>query len=127
MNRELFDNAWEIHEFAMKEMEIYQPYGDSPVIVKKAPTLEQAKAFVECAKQKREYLLTGCYGGRHYTYEEGQKIFRRYEQFEEMALDMRDVVFIEDEKQGLRRVTGELLVPALFDSRKVLLCRRAQR
>ena len=29
---------------------------------------------------------------------------------------MRDVVFVEDGKLGLRRVTGELLVPALFDS-----------
>ena len=113
-NREYFDTAWEIHEFAMQEMEVYQPYGDSPVVVKKAPTLEQAKAFVECAKQQREYLLSSCYGGKHYSYEEGQEIFRRYEQFKEMALDMRDVVFIEDGKQGLRRVTGELLVPALL-------------
>ena len=55
MNREYFDTAWEIHESAMQEMEMYQPYGDSPVIVKKAPTLEQAMAFVECAKQKRKY------------------------------------------------------------------------
>ena len=116
MNREYLDTAWEIHEFAMQEMELYQPYGDSPVVVKKAPTLEQAKAFVECAKQQKEYLLSSCYGGKHYTYEEGQEIFRRYEQFKEMALDMRDVVIIEDGKQGLRRVTGELLVPALFDS-----------
>ena len=35
MDREYFDTAWEVHEFAMQEMEIYQPYGDSPRVVKK--------------------------------------------------------------------------------------------
>jgi hypothetical protein len=108
--------AWDIHEIAMKGMDIYQPYADCPIVVRKTPTIEQAKAFVKCAQQKRDYLHSGCYGGLHYTYEEGQEIFQQYEKFEEMAFDMRDVVFIEDGKQGLRRITGELLVPAIFDS-----------
>ena len=115
MRRDFGMTAWDIHEIAMKGMDIYQPYADCPIVVRKTPTIEQAKAFVKCAQQKRNYLHPGCYCGRHYTYEEGKEIFRRYERFVEMALDMRDVVFVEDGKQGLRRVTGELIVPAVFD------------
>jgi hypothetical protein len=108
--------AWEVHELATKREEIYQPFSDDPVVLRKLPALEQAKAFVDCAQHQREYLLSLCYGGKRVTYEEGQEIFRLFDEFEEMALDMRDVVFVENGKQGLRRVTGELLVPAMFDS-----------
>lgn len=108
--------AWEVHELATKREEIYQPFSDDPVVQRKTPTIEQAKAFVDCAQRQREYLLSLCYGGKRLTYEEGQEIFRLFDEFEEMALDMRDVVFVENGKQGLRRVTGELLVPAMFDS-----------
>jgi hypothetical protein len=107
--------AWEVHEFAMKREEIYQPFADDPIVIRKSPTIEQAKAFVDCAQRQRECCLARCYGGRHTTYEEEQEINRLFDKFEEMALDMRDVIFIEDGKQGLRRVTGELIVPAVFD------------
>lgn len=108
--------AWEVHELATKREEIYQPFSDDPVVLRKLPALEQAKAFVEIANKQKEYLLSLCYGGRRFTHEEGDEIIRQYDQFEEMALDMRDVVFEENGKQGLRRVTGELLIPAIFDS-----------
>ena len=108
--------AWEVHELATKREEIYQPFSDDPVVQRKPPTIEQAKAFVEIANKQKDYLLSLCYGGRRFTHEEGDEIIRQYDQFEEMALDMRNVVFEENEKQGLRRVTGELLIPAIFDS-----------
>ena len=108
--------AWEVHELAMTRDEIYQPFADDPIVMRKPPTIEQAKAFVEIANKQKEYLLSLCYGGRRFTHEEGDEIIRQYDQFEEMALDMRDEVFEENGKQGLRRVTGELLIPAIFDS-----------
>ena len=111
--------AWEVHELATKREEIYQLFSDDPVVQRKPPTIEQAKAFVEIANKQKEYLLSLCYGGRRFTHEEGDEIIRQYDQFEEMALDMRNVVFEENEKQVLQ--VNCLFLLSLTVSRNVMI------
>lgn len=108
--------AWEIHEMVMREFEVYQRYGEDPVILRVIPTPEQAREYVECVKKldrytRRRYLE----GMERISPEEMDQLFKQEELFERMALDMRDVIFEEDGNKGLRRVTGEIVVPALFD------------
>ncbi len=108
--------AWQIYEHAMREFEVYQPYGDSPVIHRVSPTEEQAKEYVDCAKKLYQYMsCQHAEGTERISSEEADALFKRDKEYEEMALDMRDVIFVEEGKKGLRRVTGETIIPALFD------------
>lgn len=108
--------AWEIHEMAMKDLEKCETSIDDSIVQRNIPTLEQARTYVDC-----EYKLN-CYWRRKYpegiipiSYEESEELFKRKMEYDVMALDMRDVIFEEDGKKGLRRVTGEIVVPPLFD------------
>ena len=108
--------AEELYAFAMKEMEVYQPYSDSPEVKRVIPTAEQAREYVDCALMLH-YYMEGRYpeGVERLSDEDVQPLFEKEEKFKEMALDMRDIVFSVDGKYGLRRITGEVIVPALFD------------
>lgn len=105
-----------INKFVLVSYEEYQPYSDVPAKIRVKPTEEQAREYVKCVKT----LL--CYYENRYpegiesiTPDEYHELSKKEEEFAEMALDMRDVIFEENGKVGLRRVTGEVLVPALFD------------
>ena len=108
--------AEERYDLVQRSMEVYQPYSDSPEMKRVKPTAEQAREFVDCALMLQYYLEQRHPDGvKRLSYEEAQPLFEEYEKFEEMALDMRDIVFSVDGKFGLRRVTGEIVVPAMFD------------
>ncbi len=108
--------AWQVHEHAMREFEMYQPYGDSPIIRRVVPAEKQAREYVDCARKLYQYMSCQyAEGTERITYEEADVLFKRDKKYEEMALDMRDVVFDDEGKKGLRRVTGETIIPALFD------------
>ena len=115
MNQHMW-TAEEIYAFAMKDLEVYQPYSDSPEVKRVMPTAEQAREYVDCVLML-QYYMEGRYpeGVKRLSYEEAQPLFEKEEKFKEMALDMRDIVFSIDGKYGLRRITGEVIVPALFD------------
>lgn len=100
--------AWEIHEMAMKDLEKCETSIDDSIVQRNIPTLEQARTYVDC-----EYKLN-CYWRRKYpegiipiSYEESEELFKRKMEYDVMALDMRDVIFEEDGKKGLRRVKLE--------------------
>ena len=79
------------------------------------PTEEQARDYANCVKTL-QYYYSNSYpkGVTPIGYEDAQELEKRVEHYESLHLDMRDVAFMSDEmKMGLRRVTGELLVPAL--------------
>ena len=105
-----------IHSWAMTRLEEYQPYSDYPIVQRVSPTIAQAKEYIECA-QTLQYALEGHYpeGVKHLSFEEVEQLLKKDEHFQEMALDMRDIVFSINGKYGLQRVTGEVVVPAIFD------------
>ena len=80
------------------------------------PTEEQAREYVKCVKTLQCYYEgIRVEGIEKISMDEYPAFSKKEEEFAEMALDMRDIIFEENGKVGLRRVTGELLVPALFD------------
>ena len=112
--------AKEVHDSVIRNDDYYSFYDDDlddfVEIKRKTPTLEQANAFIEITNKQRNYMIDTCCGRMKYDFDEGERLSKELDKFEEMALDMRDVIFTENGKQGLRRVTGELLVPPIFDS-----------
>ena len=108
--------AWQIHEIVMKEFGFVQRYADDPVVQRVVPTTEQANEYVNCVDKlycytRRSYPI----GMKPITPEEAKELYIKEKMFDEIALDMRDIIFEEDGKKGLRRVTGEVIVPPLFD------------
>ena len=110
--------AQEVHESAYDD--IYSFYDDDlddfVEVKRKIPTMEQANAFIEIVNKQRNYMIDTCCGRLEYDFDEGERLSKGVDRFKKMALDMRDVVFSENGKQGLRRANGKLLVPAIFDS-----------
>lgn len=105
-----------INKKVLKGYPVFQPYSDNPFRLRVKPTEEQAKEYVKCVKTlKCFYENRYPEGSERITREEYPALLKKEEEFAETALDMRDVIFEENGKVGLRRVTGELLVPALFD------------
>ena len=105
-----------INKFVLVSYEEYQPYSDVPAKKRVMPTEEQAREYVKCVKTLQYfYEGTRFEGVEKISWDEISALSKKEEEFAEMALDMRDVIFEENEKVGLRRVTGEVLVPALFD------------
>lgn len=105
-----------INKKVLKGYPVFQPYSDDPFRLRIKPTEEQAREYAKCV------ITLQCFyenrypeGTERITREEYPALLKKEEEFAEMALDMRDVIFEENGKVGLRRVTGELLVPALFD------------
>ena len=105
-----------VNKFVLVSYEEYQPYSDVPAKKRVMPTEEQAREYVKCVKTL-QYFYEGTRFERveKISWDEISALSKKEEEFAEMALDMRDVIFEENEKVGLRRVTGEVLVPAIFD------------
>jgi hypothetical protein len=105
-----------INKFVLLGYEEYQRYSDVPAKKRVKPTEEQAREYVKCVKTL-QYFYEGVRfeGIEKISWDEYPAFSKKEEEFAEMALDMRDVIFEENGKVGLRRVTGEVLVPALFD------------
>ena len=105
-----------INKFVLANYEEYQPYSDVPAKKRVKPTEEQAKEYWKCVKTLQCYYEgIRVEGIEKISMDEYPAFSKKEEKFAEMALDMRDIIFEENGKVGLRRVTGELLVPALFD------------
>ena len=105
-----------INKLVLVGYEEYQPYSDVPAKKRVKPTDEQAKEYVKCVKTL-QYFYEGIRleGIAEISWDEYPAFSMKEEEFAEMAFDMRDVIFEENGKVGLRRVTGEVLVPAIFD------------
>ena len=105
-----------INKLVLVGYEEYQPYSDVPVKIRVKPTQEQAREYVKCVKTLQCYYENRYPEGiKKISWEEYQVLSKKEDEFADMALDMRDVIFEENGKVGLRSVTGELLVPAIFD------------
>jgi hypothetical protein len=105
-----------INKWAIKGYLVFRPYSDDPYRLRVKPTAEVAKAYVDCASIiQYHYENVFPEGMERLSPEEHQNLFKKEEEFSAMGLDMRDEVFEENGKVGLRRVTGEVVVPALFD------------
>ena len=105
-----------INKLVLVGYEVYQPYSDVPAKIRVKPTEEQAREYWKCVKTLQCYYENRYPEGiERITDDEYPELSKKEEEFAAMALDMRDVVFEENGKVGLRRVTGEVLVPALFD------------
>ena len=108
--------AENINRSVLKGYLVFQPYSDDPFKLRVKPTKEVAEAYVNCVKTLQcFYDNHSCEGVKRITWEDSQVLSQKEEEFDAMGLDMRDVVFEENGKVGLRRVTGEVVVPALFD------------
>lgn len=108
--------AESINKFVLANYEEYQPYSDVPAKKRVKPTEEQAREYVKCVKTLQCFYENRYPEGMEkISWDEYHVLSKKEEEFAEMALDMRDVVFEENGKVGLRSVTGELLVPAIFD------------
>ncbi len=105
-----------INKLVLVGYEEYQPYSDVPAKKRVKPTEEQAREYVKCVKTLQCYYENRYPEGiERITPDEYPELSKKEEEFAEMALDMRDIIFEENGKVGLRSVTGEVLVPALFD------------
>ena len=84
---------------------------------KRIPTKEEAEDFIRCV-----YLLIYYYsnsypkGVTHLTEKEMKATRKKERTYDIARLDMRDVIFSENGKQGLRRATGDIVVPPVFDA-----------
>lgn len=105
-----------INKYVLVGYEEYLPYSDVPAKKRVMPTEEQAREYVNCVKALQCYYEgIRVEGIEKISMDEYPTFSKKEDEFANMALDMRDVIFEENGKVGLRRVTGELLVPALFD------------
>ena len=81
------------------------------------PSTEEAKKYLRCVKLLISYY-SNCYpkGMEHLTNKGAKLLQKQEETYDAMKLDMRDVIFSENGKQGLQRATGEIVVPPVFDA-----------
>jgi len=76
------------------------------------PTPEQAEDYAKCVR-----LLQLYYENIEPLTDEQVKEFEtKRDMYDSLNLDMRNIVFAENGKKGLKSATGKLLVPALYDA-----------
>jgi len=77
------------------------------------PTPEQAADYIHCVRSLELY-----YEGRNQelTEDDADDMECRVEKYDCLCLDMRDVIFEENGKVGLKNLLGQTLVPAEFDA-----------
>lgn len=82
----------------------------------RVPSVEEAKHYILCVELLIYYSYSFTEGIKTMA-EIGEKRLRKQEDlYDAMKLDMRDVIFSENGKQGLRRATDEIVVPPIFDA-----------
>ena len=105
--------AEQIHFLTMNEAQYWWDSNQKRWRGRTRPTKEQAQDYVECVKMLRAYYSNEYPKGmKRITSQESKRLEEKVSHYRELHLDMRDVpVQGPHGKQGLQRVTGELLVP----------------
>lgn len=83
---------------------------------RKQPTTKQARDYIHIVKALRHYY-ENCWPMNtiRITSEQASDYERRKAEYCELHLDMRDVIFHESDKVGLKNLLGDVIVPAEFD------------
>lgn len=113
---ERYLTASQIHFLAMNSSEYWWNEDLKQWRPRIKPTEEQAKDYVHCVKMLLSYY-SNCYpkGVSPIDDKEAQLLEEKVKGYEDMHLDMRDVLaFDKGFKFSLRRVTGEVVVPPLY-------------
>lgn len=105
--------AEQIHFLTMNEFEYWWDSTRKRWRERIQPTKEQAQDYIRCVKMLRAYYANEYPKGmQRITSEECQILEERASHYREMHLDMRDVPLQGPHgKQGLQRITGEVVVP----------------
>lgn len=105
--------AEQIHFLTMNEFEFWWDSAQKRWRERIQPTKEQAQDYIKCVKMLRAYYSNEyAKGMQRITSEESKRLEEKVSHYRELHLDMRDVsLYGSHGKQGLQRVTGEVLVP----------------
>ena len=112
-----YETAEQVNRYAQQHASTFynrksDAIGDGDILPRHMPTAEQTKEYISVSKSLHLY-----YEGRlHLTDKEAHKMRKTLEEYQNMELDMRDVVYEEDGKVGIKDLEGNILVPALFDA-----------
>ena len=111
---ERYFTAGQIHYMAMNDSEYWWDEGLKQWRTRVKPTEEQAKDYVRCVKMLLSY--SNCYpkGVSPIDDKEARLLEEKVKAYEDMHLDMRDVLTLDENFHfSLRRVTGEVVVSSL--------------
>jgi len=108
--------AAEINSWAMKHYEYYREFAPINRKQRVMPTPEQAADYTRIVHTLQCYYENNYpFGMKQLSHDEAEELERRKSEYQDLALDMRDVLFEENGKKGLMSVIGITLVPAMFD------------
>lgn len=105
--------AEQVHFLTMNEFEYWWDSAQKRWRERIQPTKEQAQDYIRCVKMLSAYYSNEYPKGvQRITSEESKRLEKKESHYRELHLDMRDVPLQGPHgKQGLQRVTGEVLVP----------------
>lgn len=105
--------AEQVHFLTMNEFEYWWDTAQKRWRGRTRPTKEQAQDYVKCVKMLRAYYSNEYPKGmQRITSEDSKRLEEKVSYYRGLHLDMRDIpLYGSNGKQGLQRVTGELLVP----------------
>lgn len=105
--------AEQIYFLTMNEFEFWWDSAQKRWRERIQPTKEQAQDYIKCVKMLRAYYSNEyAKGMQRITSEESKRLEEKVSYYRGLHLDMRDVsLYGSHGKQGLQRVTGEVLVP----------------
>lgn len=103
--------AREVNRLAMLHYEYHYDENGEPH-KRTLPTPEQAEDYVQCVRMLQHYYENI----EPLSDEQLKELETKREMYDALHLDMRNTVFEENGKKGLKSATGKLLVPALYDA-----------
>lgn len=105
--------AEQVHFLTMNEFEYWWDSSQKRWRERIQPTKEQAQEYIKCVKILRAYYSNEYPKGmQRITSEDSKRLEEKVSYYSELHLDMRDIPLHGSHgKQGLQRVTGEVLVP----------------
>lgn len=103
--------AREVNRLAMLHYEYHLDDSGQPH-KKTLPTPEQAEDYVQCVRMLQHYYENI----EPLSDEQLKELETKREMYDTLHLDMRNTVFEENGKKGLKSAMGKLLVPALYDA-----------
>jgi len=105
--------AEQVHFLTMNEFEFWWDSAQKRWRERIQPTKEQAQDYIRCVKMLRAYYSNEYPKGmQRITSEDCKRLEEKVSYYSELHLDMRDIpLYGPHGKQGLQRITGEVLVP----------------
>jgi len=101
--------AKRLHDKVMEDWSMYYDAASDQWCPRVKPTKEQAEDYIRCVNRLKTYYENNL---SDEDYEDMQRIIKEYES---LNLDMRDVVFEDGYKVGVKNLLGKAIVPAEFD------------